>query len=79
MATTSDIDQLLAVIRRLPVPERLRLVERVVHEVAQQSEATQQTRGVPVIGLFSDEPALMDAVVDDAMAARERDPLRRRG
>jgi hypothetical protein len=78
VATSADIDQLLAVIRSLPVPERLRLVERVVHEVAEQS-AARETGQERVIGLFSDEPALMDEVSHDAMAARERDPLRRRG
>jgi hypothetical protein len=78
VATSSDIDQLLAVIRRLPLPEQLRLVERVVHEAAQQSESAPNGSPTPVIGLFTEDPALMDAVADDAMRARERDPLRRR-
>ncbi len=30
----------------------------------------------PLLGLFSDEPELMDRVLEDAMLARERDALR---
>jgi hypothetical protein len=67
------------VIRRLPDPERLRLMERVIHEVAQQLEPPQEAKQAPIIGLFSEEPALMEAVADEAMSARELDPLRRRG
>ena len=32
-----------------------------------------------IIGLFADEPDLMDEVSNGAMAAREHDPLRTRG
>jgi hypothetical protein len=32
-----------------------------------------------VLGMFADEPELLDQVVDSAMHARERDPLRRVG
>lgn len=35
--------------------------------------------GASIVGLFADEPELMDEVSDSAMAARERDPLRMRG
>ena len=31
-----------------------------------------------VLGMFADEAELLDAVVDSAMRARERDPLRQR-
>ena len=30
----------------------------------------------PLLGLFADEPALLDALVDDAMQTRETQPLR---
>ena len=32
-----------------------------------------------LIGLFADEPSLLDVVIDSAMDARERDPLRTDG
>ncbi|MCC6527423.1 MAG: hypothetical protein IT373_32550 [Polyangiaceae bacterium] len=66
-------EQLLDEIRALPRAERLRLVERVVHELATTEEAT---LAGGVIGLFADEPELIDAVVEGAMQARERDGLR---
>lgn len=31
---------------------------------------------LPIIGCLADEADLLDAVVEDAMAARERDPFR---
>jgi hypothetical protein len=69
-------DRILEAILALPPQERLRLVERVIHELA---EAERRTALKPnsVIGLFADAPDLLDAVVHSAMDARERDPLRR--
>ncbi len=32
-----------------------------------------------VLGMFADEPEVLDEVVDSAMHARERDPLRQAG
>jgi hypothetical protein len=60
-------------VRALPPGERLKLVELVVHDLA-----AQHTSAAPsaVIGLFSDEPELIDVMCEEAMQAREQDPLR---
>ncbi|MBI4950747.1 MAG: hypothetical protein HY908_01830 [Myxococcales bacterium] len=67
-------EYLLQAIRALPRADRLRLVERVVHELASTETPERSSGGV--IGLFADEPELLDAVSEGAMQARERDPLR---
>ena len=71
--STEQAQQLLDTIRRLPRGERLRLVERVVHELADEHGA-----GPPdaIVGLFADQPDLIEAVAEEAMQARETDPLR---
>jgi hypothetical protein len=72
-------DQLFTEIKTLPPRERLRLVERVIHDLADGGEV-EAVAGDPgaIIGLFVDEPELMDEVSEAAMVARERDPLRGR-
>jgi hypothetical protein len=50
-------------------------VEVVVRSVA-ESEAND---GASIVGLFADEPDLMDEISGSAMAARERDSLRAHG
>lgn len=75
----TDAEQIFQAIRMLPVGERLRLVERVVHDLADASasEAGQRTAEAPsLLGLFADEPELVDEVCQMAMEARRRDPLR---
>lgn len=74
--STQHAQQLLDAIRQLPRGERLRLVERVVHELAEEQEAS---RPDAIIGLFGDQPDLIEVVSEEAMQARERDPLRLRG
>jgi hypothetical protein len=71
----SSAEDLLQAIRTLPRSERLRLVERVVHELAEEAPAGEPAS---ILGLFGADPDLIDEVVEDAMLARERDPLRRR-
>ncbi len=63
---------ILEAIRALPRGERLRLVEQVIHELAEDKAAD----GRSLIGLFADEPDLIDEVCRGAMEARERDRLR---
>jgi alpha-D-ribose 1-methylphosphonate 5-triphosphate synthase subunit PhnL len=48
-------------------------------EVVVRPVADEKAGGPSIIGLFADEPDLMDEVSDSAMAARERDSLRTRG
>lgn len=62
-------EKLLEAIRSLPRRERLRLIERVAHELADEDvRATDRS----IIGLFSDESELIDAACETAMQARER-------
>lgn len=65
--------QLLQAIRRLPRGEQLRLVERIVHELAEEQDASPPDA---IVGLFADQPDLIEAVSEEAMQARARDPLR---
>jgi hypothetical protein len=82
MSMATDADQIFQAIRSLPVPERLRLVERVVHDLAEVSANERATTSQPaqepasLLGLFADEPELVDDVCRAAMDARKRDPLR---
>ena len=75
---SSSAERLLDEIRALPHPEQLRLLELIAHELV-QGLAEEGGGGAPatsVIGLFADEPELIDRVEQDAMQARERDPFR---
>ncbi len=55
--------QLYEAINSLPVDERLRLVERVLHDVASQETSREAiAKGSPLDGLFSDIPELVDEV-----------------
>jgi hypothetical protein len=77
VVASSNLDEILNAIRGLPVPERLKLVERVVHEIT-ESQAASNPRRDPhaVIGSFADIEDVMEQVCEAAMVARERDPLR---
>jgi hypothetical protein len=69
-------DELTQEVRALPRREQLRLVERVVRDLADQNDDQQ----VPsLIGCFADQAELMDEIATGSMEARERDPLRRLG
>jgi hypothetical protein len=79
--SVTDTDQIFQAIRTLPVPERLRLIERVVHDLADVSADAQRSALEPesLLGLFADEPELIDDVCRMAMDARKRDTLRTGG
>jgi hypothetical protein len=64
-------------VRALPRREQLRLIERVVRDLADENEEHQAASSL--IGCFADQADLMDQIAADAMATRERDPLRRVG
>jgi hypothetical protein len=67
------VNQLYEAISSLPVEERLRLVERVVHDVAEASEGSARrsaTPGSPLDGLFADIPDLVDEVCADSYRDR---------
>jgi hypothetical protein len=76
----TDVERIFQDIQRLPVRERLQLVERVVHQLADRPEAEITPTPAPsassLLGLFASEPDLMDEVCAMAMEARQRDRLR---
>jgi hypothetical protein len=57
--------------------ERHVTVEKVLQEILQRSLESQAFED-PILGMFAQEPELMDDVVAEAMKARESDPLRQR-
>lgn len=74
------MNALMQVIDGMAMSERLRLVERIVREVAAATEhAAAHVADDRVMGLFSDEAALIDEIHEGAMVARELDLLRRQG
>ena len=74
---TKNPDEIYAAIRGLPVPERLKLVERVVHDItATQSAGVSKRDPKTVIGSLADVADVLEQVNEAAMVARERDPLR---
>jgi hypothetical protein len=66
-------EQLLAAIRELPRGERLRIVERVVHDLAEEDRGQAPDA---FVGLFADLFDQVGLVREAAMQARESDPLR---
>lgn len=74
-----NAEEVFQAIQKLPVRERLRVVERVVHELADASTSEAAPRPArSLLGLFADEPELVDEVSAMAFAARKRDKLRTR-
>jgi hypothetical protein len=74
---STNVDDIYTAILGLPVPERLKLVERVVHDIT-EAQATTPAKRDPrcIIGSFADISDVIDEVSEAAMAARQRDPLR---
>jgi hypothetical protein len=72
------IEDILEAIRSLSVEERDRLAERIRREVDDERRSGKRVVVEPksIIGLFGDDPDLMDRVCEAAMQSRERDPLR---
>ena len=56
--------------------ERLRLVERVIHDLADAARGAAPARPESVVGLWADEPDIVDEIVERTMRGREQ---RRRG
>ena len=50
-------------------------VEALIQDLVQRLVAIETTDD-PILGMFAQEPDLMDAVIAAAMTARETDPLR---
>jgi len=47
------------------------LIQEIVRLLANSESAED-----PIVGMFAEEPGLLDQVIQSAMRARERDPLR---
>lgn len=69
-------EETLARARELAEARRCSLDELVRAFIQQETKPT--TSFDPVLGMFADEPDLLDEVVESAMQVRERDSLRRR-
>jgi hypothetical protein len=71
------LDDILEAIRSLTREERNRLAEQLRRELNEEapSKAGAIDPGA-IIGLFADEPELIDEVCESAMQSRDRDPLR---
>lgn len=75
----TDVKQLFQMIRLLPVRDRLWLIEHIAHDLAamdaSQTQLAPAGQAPSLLGLFADEPDLLDEVCRDAMDARKKDGL----
>jgi hypothetical protein len=67
------VDELLASIRGLSPAEQRELIERASRDLGSLDDAADP---LAFIGMFADDPELIEATCEGAMRARERDPLR---
>lgn len=77
--SASNVDDLLAKIRSLPLEERLRLIERAAHEAAEDTPKPSdvvESRVPSMLGLMADEPDLVDEICALAYQARTRARMR---
>ena len=65
-------DELLAAIRRLPLDERRRLIERAVHEADEDTPRPPPVgpSAPPLLGLMADAPELVDEMCSLVYQAR---------
>jgi hypothetical protein len=74
-----DVEHLVQEIRQLPVRDRLRLVEQVVHDLADVSSAEGPPAEPFPIGLFADDPDGVDDMMKTVMEMRRSSRLRDMG
>ena len=71
------LDELLAAIRRLPLDERLQLIERATNEAAEDTpKPVGDARGSSLLGLMADEPDLVDQMCSIVYQARRTARMR---
>jgi hypothetical protein len=70
-------EETLARARRLAASRQV-TVEELIKEALAQLETPASTED-PILGMFADVPELIDEIVEEAMQARERHPLRSGG
>ncbi len=78
MATLTS-NELLAAIRRLPLDERLRVIEQATRDAQDDTPsppALDPVRAHSLLGLFSDEPELADEVLRLAYESRQSARMR---
>jgi len=74
-------EQIIQEILTLPVVERVQVIEAVIHDLARvpaPPSAARPGEEPSLLGLFADEPDLIDEVCRMAMEARRLDGLRAR-
>ena len=64
------VHQIYEAIRSLPIPEQLRLVERVVHDVAEAPTSGEGSPKSSLLGLFEQEPDIIDKICSESMQER---------
>lgn len=72
-------DELLAAIRRLPLDERLRLIEKATSEATEDTPKPARVANASapsLLGLMSDDPELVDRVCAIAYQARSAARMR---
>ncbi|WP_044965771.1 MULTISPECIES: hypothetical protein [Sorangium] len=76
----TSVEQIFQAIQGLSVQERLRLIERVVHELADGSASEglpREAEAAPsLIGLFADDPGAVDAMMEVVRENRRSSRLR---
>lgn len=68
-------EEILSLAERLAA-ERGLTMEALFAELVRQVSQSKASATDPVLGLFSDEPDLMDQVAEDILCSRETQPLR---
>lgn len=71
------MDAVVEEVRSLPVPDRLRIVERIIHDIAEASmTVTPAPPRVSPVGWLADEPELADQLDKHMAEVRARGRVR---
>lgn len=70
-----QFDQHTLELARRAAESRHSTLETLTQEIIKLLAASEMTDD-PIVGMFAQEPELLDHVLESVMAARERDPLR---
>jgi len=68
-------ERTLARLRKMAAAQRL-AIDAMLQDIIEHLSEVETSRS-SVLGMFSQEPEVLDSVIDDVMAARERTSLRR--
>ena len=75
LLTMTTAERIYQDLSALPEPERLRLIERAIHDLAATRGSGAHVARSPV-GLWADEPDLVDEIIESIMTEREHTQLR---